>query len=60
MDLYILTKNDVPHCATFNEREALGMFDSTVRSGCYRQASVYVISAPEKNGRVLLEAYQND
>ena len=58
MNVYIVIKDDVPSCATLSEQEAHAVFDSSVRSGRYRQASVHVVSTVEEDRKVLLEAYQ--
>ncbi len=40
MTLYVLTKNDEPCCTTFNESEAIALFDNAVRSNQYQQVAV--------------------
>lgn len=45
MTLYVVTKNDTPCHATFSEQEAVQLFDSSVRTGRYRQVAVMRIPA---------------
>jgi hypothetical protein len=57
MPIFIVTKNDTPCHATFNEQEAQHLFESTVRSGRYRQVAVVMVPS-STNLRVLMEAAQ--
>ena len=57
-NVYIVTKDHEPFCVTFSEHKALAMFDSTVRSDAFRQASVLVTGAASNNTQVLLEAHR--
>lgn len=57
MQVYIVTKNDVPCHATFSEREAQRLYDSVVHSGRYRQVSMAVLPASWEP-RVILESAQ--
>lgn len=58
MRVYIVTKNSLPVHVTFDEREACTMYESTVRSGHYREASVMVIPTMTEDHKVLHSAYQ--
>lgn len=55
MTLYVVTKNEEPCCATFNESQAIELFDETVRSNQYHQ--VAVLKLPSSwNLQVVMEA----
>ena len=58
MRVYVVTKDSKPVHATFDEREACRMYESTVRSGQYREASVMAIPAMTEDHKVLFSAYQ--
>ncbi len=45
MPLYVVTKNEEPCHATFNEAEAIRLFDNTVRSSDYQQVAVLMLPA---------------
>jgi len=57
MQVYIVSKNDVPCHATFSEQEAQRLYDSVVQSGRYRQVSVAVMPASWEP-RVIMETAQ--
>ena len=57
MPLYVVTKNNMPCHATFNEQEARRLFQSTVHSGQYSQVAMLVAPA-SRDMRVLQEAAQ--
>ena len=40
MTLYVVTKDEEPCCATFNESKAIELFDETVRANQYHQVAV--------------------
>ena len=55
MTLYVVTKDEEPCCATFNESQAIELFDETVRSNQYHQ--VAVLKLPSSwNLQVVMEA----
>ena len=58
MNVYIVTRDDVPLCATFSEQEASAKFDSTVRSGRCREASLLVVPTTQEYSRVLRQMYR--
>ena len=60
MQVFIVTQDDVPRCATFSQDEASSMFDGIVRSRHYMRANVIIVPAQEENQRVLLQAYQEN
>ena len=58
MDVFIVTKDDVPYHATFSKREASQIFDGIVLAGTFRQASVVAISTIQEYRRVVFSAWQ--
>ena len=58
MEVFIVTKDDVPYHATFSQREASLIFDGIMHAGTFRQASVVAISTIQAYRRVLFEAGQ--
>ena len=60
MRVYIVTKDYRPLCATFDMREACDMYEETVRSGEFRQASVVAIPTMTEDHKVLFCAAQRN
>jgi hypothetical protein len=58
MEVFIVTKDDVPYHATFSKREASLIFDGIVQAGTFRQASVVALSMMQEYRRVLFDAGQ--
>ncbi len=58
MEVFVVTKDDVPYHVTFSEREASQIFDGIMRAGTFRQASVVAISTMQEYHRVLFDAGQ--
>ena len=58
MQVYIVTRDEVPCMTTLDEREVRAAFEQIVRSGRYRQAAALALPARDEGSTVIMEAYQ--
>ena len=58
MQVFIVSRDREPFLATFDMREACRTYESTVRSGRFREATVVAIPTKTDDHQVLLSAFQ--
>ena len=58
LEVFVVTKDDVPYHATFSKHEASLIFDGIIQAGTFRQASVVAVSTMQEYRRVLFDASQ--